>query len=166
MKKLLTTSALAIALIVAMVSMSYALELNMTKFTISPTPFKKGQTVGFDVEVDNPTGNTIAHAGDIYFYVKDGTPEREGSGSFLGTTPLPSLAAHSKTTVHLAQTYAAPRGAGDQIVFTVYLPPITPGVEFGPGFQYKFNASCSYSPVGKILPSGLKPLNLPGKLKK
>lgn len=142
---------------------AFTAELNLKKITMSPSPFKKGQAVRITLEVENRNDTSVATAGkEIYAYVKDGTPEREGPGAFLGKTPLPStIGARATVAVTLAQTYTAPGNAGNQIIFTIHLPPITPGTEFGPAFTYKFNATCSYSPEIKLIPIGtIKPLHL------
>jgi hypothetical protein len=140
-----------------------AAELNLKKFTVSPSPFKKGQTVRISVEVENPNSTAASTAGkEIYAYVKDGTPGREGPGSFLGKTPLPAtIGPRATITVNLAQTYMVPNNAGNEISFTIHLPAITPGVEFGPAFSYKFNATCTYSPEIRFRPLGpMKPLHV------
>jgi hypothetical protein len=65
------------------VSLSFAAELNLKKFTVSPSPFKKGETLRITLEIENPNSAGVSTAGkEIFAYVKDGTPEREGSGSF------------------------------------------------------------------------------------
>jgi hypothetical protein len=70
----------------------------------------------------------------------------------LGRTPLPAtISPRGTVTVNLAQTYTVPNHAGDQIQFTIVLPPIPPG-QRGPSYVYKFNASCTYSPELRILP--------------
>ncbi len=158
MKAILKISALAVILIIAMIGSSLAADLKATKFTVNPPSFSKGQTLNFDVEIENPNSRNITGAGDIYFYVTDGTPERSGPGSFLGTTHVPLLAAGARQTVHLTQSYTVPRNAGDQIVFLFYLPPVDPGQEFGPAFEFKYNASCTYSPEPRFRPIGVKPL--------
>lgn len=142
---------------------AFAAELNLKKFSVSPSPFKKGQTVRLVLEVENPNDTAASTGGkEIYAYVKDGTPEREGPGSFLGKTPLPpTIGPRATVTVNLAQTYMVPNNAGDQITFTIHLPAITPGVEFGPAYQYKFNVTCSYSPEVRFRPLGpMRPLHL------
>jgi hypothetical protein len=46
----------------------------------------------------------------------------------LGRTPLPAtISPRGTVTVNLAQTYTVPNHAGDQIQFTIVLPPIPPG---------------------------------------
>lgn len=157
MKSISKISILAVVLIVALAGMAFAAELSMTKFAASPSPFKKGQSVSFDIEVNNPNAATVANPGEVYLHVTDGTPAHTGPGAFLGTTVLPSLPS-GKTSVHLTPTYTVPAGTADQISFVLYLPPITPGVEFGPGYTYKYNASCSYSPELRILPMGMQRL--------
>jgi len=141
----------------------FAAELNLKKFTVNPSPFKKGQIVRISVEVENPNDAAVSTAGkEIYAYVKDGTPAREGPGSFLGKTPLPAtIGARATITINLAQTYAVPNNAGDEITFSIHLPPITPGVEFGPAFSYKFNVTCTYSPEIRFRPLGpMRPLHI------
>lgn len=162
MKMISRISVLAIALVVTITGMAFAAELSMTKFTASPSPFKQGQSVSFDIEVQNTNATAVANPGEVYFYVTDGTPAHTGPGAFLGTTHLPSLPP-GKTSVHLAQTYTVPAGTADEIRFLLYLPPITPGVEFGPSFEYKYHASCSYAPEMVIRPVGLRTLPVPAK---
>jgi hypothetical protein len=154
---------LTILFLLSFVGAAFAAELNLKKFTVNPSPFKKGQTVRLSVEVENPNATAASTAGkEIYAYVKDGTPEREGPGGFLGKTPLPAtIGARATITVNLAQTYMVPNNAGNEITFTIHLPPITPGVEFGPAYQYKFNVTCTYSPEIRFRPLGaVKPLHL------
>lgn len=162
-----TLPTILIAAVAVLFSLSFAdtvfaAELNLKKFTASPSPFKKGQTVRISLEIENPNATSVSTAGkEIYAYVKDGTPEREGPGAFLGKTPLPAtIGPRATVTVSLAQTYTVPSNAGDQIQFTMHLPAITAGVEFGPSYQYKFNASCTYSPELRLipLPVGTRPL--------
>jgi hypothetical protein len=154
---------LTILFLLSFVGAAFAAELNLKKFTVNPSPFKKGQTLRLSVEVENPNATAASTAGkEIYAYVKDGTPEREGPGGFLGKTPLPAtIGARATITVNLAQTYMVPNNAGNEITFTIHLPPITPGVEFGPAYQYKFNVTCTYSPEIRFRPLGaVKPLHL------
>jgi len=165
MEKTLPTiliAALTVLFLLSFVNTAFAAELNLKKFTASPSPFRKGQTVRISLQIENPNTTSVSTAGkEIFAYVKDGTPEREGPGAFLGKTPLPATIGPGATvTVNLAQTYTVPRNASDQIQFTIHFPAITPGIEFGPAFQYKFNASCTYSPELRFttLPLGTKPL--------
>ena len=154
---------LTILFLLSFVGAAFAAELNLKKFTVNPSPFKKGQTVRLSVEVENPNATAASTAGkEIYAYVKDGTPEREGPGGFLGKTPLPAtIGPRATVTVSLAQTYMVPNNAGNEITFTIHLPPITPGVEFGPAYQYKFNVTCTYSPEMRFRPLGpMKPLHI------
>ena len=154
---------LTILFLLTFVGAAFAAELNLKKFTVNPSPFKKGQTVRLSVEVENPNNTAASTTGkEIYAYVKDGTPGREGPGSFLGKTPLPAtIGPRATITVNLAQTYMVPNNAGNEITFTIHLPPITSGVEFGPAFSYKFNATCSYSPEIRFRPLGpMRPLHL------
>jgi len=157
--KKLTLNFVAILTILFLLSFAgavFAAELNLKKFTVSPSPFKKGQTVQISVAVENPNDTAVSTAGkQIFAYVKDGTPGREGAGGFLGKTPLPAtIGARATITVNLAQTYMVPNNAGNEIAFTVNLPAITPGVEFGPAYQYKFNVTCTYSPEVRFRPIG------------
>jgi hypothetical protein len=157
------TPILVAVVILSFAGAVFAAELNLKKFTVSPSPFKKGQAVRLSVEVENPNDTAASTAGkEIYAYVKDGTPEREGPGAFLGKTPLPAtIGARATVTVNLAQTYNVPNNAGNEISFTIHLPAITPGVEFGPAFSYKFNVTCTYSPEMRFRPLGpMKPLHL------
>lgn len=154
---------LTILFLLSFVGAAFAAELNLKKFTVNPSPFKKGQTVRLSVEVENPNNTAASTAGkEIYAYVKDGTPGREGPGSFLGKTPLPAtIGPRATITVNLAQTYMVPNNAGNEISFTIHLPAITPGVEFGPAFSYKFDAACTYSPEIRFRPLGpMRPLHL------
>jgi len=160
-------TAAAVLFLLSFADMAFAAELNLKKFTASPSPFRKGQTVRISLEIENPNATSVSTAGkEVFASVKDGTPEREGPGSFLGKTPLPpTIGPRATVTVNLAQTYTVPRNAGDQIQFTINLPAITPGMEFGPSYQYKFNVSCVYSPELRLipLPHGTKPIAPPGK---
>jgi hypothetical protein len=134
--------------------MAFAAELNLKRFTTSPSPFRKGQTIRFSLEIENPNDTGFSTTGrEIVAAVKDGTPERETpGGSLLGRTPLPpTIGPRSTVTVNLAQTYTVPNNAGDQIQFTIILPPIPPG-QRGPSYVFKFNASCTYSPELRVLP--------------
>jgi hypothetical protein len=164
--KILTTILVAVVTMLFLISFAgdvFAAELNLKKFTVNPSPFKKGQTVLLSVEVENPNNTAASTAGkEIYAYVKDGTPGREGPGSFLGKTPLPAtIGPRATITINLAQTYMVPNNAGNEITFTVILPPITPGVEFGPAFSYKFDATCTYSSEIRFRPLGpMRPLHL------
>jgi hypothetical protein len=159
----IVATVMTILFLLSFVGVAFAAELNLKKFTVSPSPFKKGQTVRISVEVENPNSAAVSTAGkEIYAYLRDGTPGREGPGSFLGKTPLPAtIGARATITVNLAQTYTVPNNAGNEITFTIHLPPITPGVEFGPAFSYKFDATCTYSPEIRFRPLGpMRPLHL------
>lgn len=165
-KKSLTLNFIAVLTILFLLSFvgaAFAAELNLKKFTVNPSPFKKGQTVRLSVEVENPNDTAASTTGkEIYAYVKDGTPGREGPGSFLGKTALPAtIGARATITVNLAQTYMVPNNAGEEITFTIHLPAITPGVEFGPAYQYKFNITCTYTPETRFRSLGtMKPIHL------
>lgn len=142
---------------------AFGAELSLKKFSVSPSPFRKGQTLRFTLEVENPNPTPASTRGlEIYAYVNDGTPEREGSGSFLGRTPLPpTIGPRATVTVSLAQTYLVPNNAGNQITFTILLPAITSGVEFGPAYSYRFNAVCTYNPELRLIPLGpMRPMHL------
>lgn len=161
--KLNFVSVLTILFLLSFVGTAFAAELNLKRFTVNPSPFKKGQTVRLSVEVENPNNTAASTAGkEIYAYVKDGTPGREGPGGFLGRTPLPAtIGPRATITVNLIPTYMVPNDAGDQITFTINLPAITPGVEFGPAFSYKFNVTCTYSPEMRFRLLGpMKPLHI------
>ncbi len=158
MKKLKEILTITAMVLVVTVTTAFAEQLNIKRFTVNPSPFRKGQTLRFSVEVENPTDRVISGAGDIFFSLRDGTPEREGKGSFLGRTPLPRLNPRSTVTVNIAQSYTVPRNAGDVITFTLHLPSIVTGVEFGPSFSSKYNASCTYSPEIRLAPILLKPV--------
>lgn len=154
--------AVAVLFSLSFAEMAFAAELNLKKFTASPSPFRKGQTVRISLEIENPNATSVSTAGrEIVATVKDGTPEREApGGSLLGRTPLPATIGPGATvTVPLAQTYTVPNNAGDQIRFTITLPPIPPG-QLGPSYHFKFNASCTYSPEIRAIstPVGPRPL--------
>jgi hypothetical protein len=147
MKRIQKIIAIAVILMVGLVSTALAVDdLKVTKFTVSPSSFKKGNNLSFSVEVENPTDSTVSGAGNILFDILDGTPERAGPGSFIGRTPIPTIAPHSKVTVALGQSYSVPSNADDLITFQIRLPSIVPGGEFGPVYRYKYIASCTYAP--------------------
>jgi len=158
MKKLILT--ITAMVLVVTVGTAFAEQLNIKKLTVNPSPFRKGQTLRFSVEVENPTERVISGAGDIFFSVKDGTPEREGPGSFLGRTPLPRLNPRSTVTVNIVQTYTVPGNAGEEISFALSLPSIISGVEFGPSYGYKYRVSCAYYPPPRleIIPVPIRPI--------
>ena len=147
-------AAVAVLFSLSLVNTAFAAELNLKKFTASPSPFQKRQTIRFSVEIENPNATGVSTAGrEIIASVKDGTPERESpSGSRLGGTPLPAtISMRSTVTVNLAQTYTVPNNAGDQIQFTIFIPAIPPG-QRGASYVFKFNASCTYSPELRAMP--------------
>lgn len=155
MRKMIKITLVAIVMILAIAGTAFAGQLDLQKFTVTPSPFKKGQTLNLSVQIQNPNPSQVSGSYSIYLYVNDGTPERTGPGAFLGQTALPTIAANSTATVNLAQTYTVPNNASNQIVFSIHLPSIVPGVEFGPAYQYKYNASCTYSPEIRLIPLGV-----------
>ncbi len=163
MGKTLPTTLIAFVAVLFSLSfadMAFAAELNLKRFTTSPSPFRKGQTIRFSLEIENPNDTSVSTAGkEIIAAVKDGTPERETpGGSVLGRTPLPAtIGPRSTVTVNLAHTYTVPNNAGDQIQFTIILPPIPPG-QRGPSYNFKFNASCTYSPELRVMTPPVGPI--------
>lgn len=158
MKKYMTIMALMAIILAISVSIAFAgEEFRLKKFTVSPSPFAKGQTLRISVELENPTTRTVSGAGNVNFFVTDGTPERRGRGAFLGSAPIPTVAPRSTVTINLAQTYTVPHNAGDVISFSVVVPQIPPvAVEFGATtYRFEYRAVCRYHPPIRI-PEGVR----------
>ncbi|HHT9126529.1 MAG TPA: hypothetical protein ACFYD6_12025 [Candidatus Brocadiia bacterium] len=129
--------------------------LKITKITVTPSPFKTGNTLNFSVEVENPTSKATYGDFSIDFSVKEDEAYKS-----IGTTNSPKLNAGEKRVVKIAQTYNA---SGNFKNLCFLFTPIDAPNEFGKNFQSCYMPSCVYNPVIIKLPPGYKPpkLNIP-----